>query len=315
MKNYSLFLTKMTGYPFLGMIFHIGLYSFFGYDDIVSARRRNIFNGSEWFLARIQEQKYRPISGSREANAYFNRFRIDYFKAPFIIEREAIEKWLDICVSCKASHVIITARHHDGFCLWNTSTTKEKPYNDVVKIFKEEAEKRGLQFGIYYSWFEFLKPMTIDYFNTVCIPQLMELDKYNPGMIWFDGDWKITQKTLIEQIANIVRYFRNKGISVNDRITKENSNLASYYVGPDRNIPQTPMNNWQHITTIGISWGYNREQQSQDFKTGQQLYDTLKYVANNGGCMLLNIGPKHDGTLDDNEVKSLREFSRLLEFI
>lgn len=303
----------MTGYPFMGFIFHIGLYSFFGYDDIESARRRRLGNGSEHFLARIQEQNYRPISGSTEAKSYFSRFNIDYFKAPFIIERQAIENWLDICVECKASHAIITARHHDGFCLWNTRTTREKPYNDIIQIFKEECQKRGLHFGIYYSWFEFLKPMTIEYFNTVCVPQLQELDQYNPEMIWFDGDWKITQKTLIEQVAQIVTYFRNKGISINDRITKQNVNLASYYVGPDRNIPQTPMTNWQHITTIGLSWGYNREQQVKDYKTGKQIYDTLNYVANNGGYLLLNIGPKHDGILDQNEVNSLKEFSNLMK--
>lgn len=302
----------MSKLPFMGFIFHIGLYSFFGYDDIESARRRKIQNGSEWIQARIQEQKYRQLSGSSQALSYFSQFRIDYYKAPFIIERSSIEKWLDLCVSCKASHVIITARHHDGFCLWNTTTTSNKPYNDVVQIFKEEAEKRGLQFGIYYSWFEFTKPFTVDYFNSVCVPQLLELDKYNPNMIWFDGDWKITQKTLIGQVSQIVKYFRDKGISVNDRICKENINLASYYVGPDRNIPQQPMQSWQHITTIGISWGYNREQEKQDYKTGKQLYDTLCYCANNGGCMLLNIGPKYDGTLDESEVNSLVELSKLL---
>lgn len=298
--------------PFLGFIFHIGLYSFFGYDDIESARKRNIMNGSEWFLQRIQDETYRPISGSSQAKAYFSQFRIDYFKAPFIIERKSIENWLDLCVSCKASHVLITAKHHDGFCLWNTATTNNKPYNDIVQIFKEESEKRGLHFGIYYSWFEFLKPFTLDYFNNVCIPQLLELDKYNPGMIWFDGDWKITQKTIIEQVAQIVKYFKYKGVSINDRIHKQNIQLANYYVGPDRNFPQQSMTNWQHINTIGISWGYNREQQQKDFKTGRQLYDIISYVSNNGGCVLLNIGPKHDGSLDEREVTTLKELSNIL---
>lgn len=299
--------------PFFGAIFHVGLYSFFGYDDIESARRRKIGNGSEWILARIQDQSYRPLSGSHQAKSYFSQFGLDYFKVPFIIERKSIEYWLDICVTCKMSHVLITARHHDGYCLWNTSTTNNKPYNDVVQIFKEEAQKRGLHFGIYYSWFEFLQLFTVEYFNRVCIPQLLELDKYDPNMIWFDGDWKITQKSVKEQVAQIVTYFKSKGVSVNDRITSQNISLANYYVGPDRNIPTVKMDKWQHITTIGISWGYNREQQKKDFKSGKELYDTLVYCANNGGCMLLNIGPKHDGNLDEREVTSLRELSLLLK--
>lgn len=299
--------------PFLGFIFHVGLYSYFGYDEIESARKRKIQNGSEWFLARIQPQQYRKISGSEHALIYYNQFRLDYFKAPFLIERSSIQQWLDICVSCRASHVLITAKHHDGYCLWNTQTTENKSYNDVVLIFKQEAELRGLQFGIYYSWFEFLKPFNITYFNNICLPQIYELLRYNPGMIWFDGDWKITQKSIIEQINTLVRNIKSMGISVNDRITKENSNLANYYVGPDRNIPETQMQNWQHINTIGISWGYNREQQLKDYKTGKYLFDLLCHVSNNGGCLLLNIGPKHNGELDQNEVKALRDFSELIK--
>lgn len=300
----------------MGFIFHVGLYSFYGYDDITAARKRKseTQNGSEFYLERLQERSYRPISGSKETKIHHVRYgnNFDYFQAPFYISKNSICQWLDLCVKCRASHVIITAKHHDGYCLWNTGTTDKKSSNDIVMIFKEEAEKRNLLFGIYYSWYEFLTPMTIDFFSNVCIPQINELLLYNPKILWFDGDWVIKQKGIISYIEKIIPYFKNNGIFVNDRITETNRHLASFRVGSDRSLPQVYSNNWQHVNTIGISWGYNRMQQHCDYKTGQQLYQLYSTVISLGGSLLLNIGPKSDGTLDENEIKSLDDFSKLI---
>lgn len=305
----------MEKLPYMGFIFHVGLYSFYGYDDIVSARRRKIQNGSEWYLERLKGREYRPISGS-EKTQYHHTVKYganyDYFRAPFSIRRDSICEWLDLCVKCRASYVIITAKHHDGFCLWNTMTTNNKPMNDVLLIFKEEAKKRGLMFGIYYSWYEFNNTMTIDFFNQIIIPQLRELITYSPEILWFDGDWCIKTKYVISSIEQICIYLRSIGILINDRICEENRKYASFMVGSDRFFPQQHTNNWQHINTIGISWGYNREQQECDFKTGRDLYTLLYNVVQMGGTFLLNIGPKHDGSLDEKELKYLNEFSDLI---
>lgn len=302
--------------PYIGFIFHVGLYSFYGYDDIKSARRRNIQNGSEWYLERLIGREYRPVSGTKETQ-YYHTVKYgagyDYFRAPFFISRESICKWLDLCVKCKATYVLITSKHHDGFCLWNTRTTDKKSNNDILQIFKEEALNRGLYFGIYYSWYEFQNSMTIDYFNRVCIPQLTELISYSPSIIWFDGDWVIKSKTIISEVNNICSYLRSVGIVINDRITDSNKYLASYHVGPDRFIPEVYTQNWQHINTIGISWGYNSQQELPDYKSGRDLYQLLCRVVSLGGTFLLNIGPKHDGELDENEVKSLNGLAELLK--
>lgn len=301
----------------LGFLFHIGLFSFFGFDDATSARRRKIQQGSELYLERLQERTFRPVSGSERTKAYHKKYGVDfdYFKAPFFISREAICKWLDLCARCKATYVLITSKHHDGFCLWPTTTTDKKSSNDVIKIFKEEALRRGLRFGIYYSWYEILNPMTIEFFNNICVPQLRELVSYNPSMIWFDGDSSIKTKYIIQKVAEIASYLKSIGIIINDRICSENKSLASFLVGPDRSV-YGGLNGitiqWQHITTIGLSFGYNRDQEKRDFKTGQQLYEMLVNITNTGGNLLLNVGPKHDGALDEREEASLNEFAKLL---
>lgn len=301
--------------PYLGFIFHVGLYSFFAYDDIKSARRRTLQNGSEWYLERLQERNYRPVSGSESTKKHHIKYGInyDYFKAPLNITRESISEWMKICVKCRATYVLITSKHHDGFCLWNTQTTTNKSYNDIVLIFKEEAEKHGLIFGIYYSWLEFLTPMTIDFFKNVCVTQIKELLLYNPRMIWFDGDWTIKSKTLISYVRETVTYLKSFGIIVNDRITEENKDLASFIVGKDRSFNPNQSINWQHINTIGISWGYNKEQEESDYKSGRDLFNLMNQVVSMNGNFLLNIGPKYDGSFDPYELKSLNELSDLLK--
>lgn len=302
----------------LGFIFHIGLYSFFGYDDVKLARKRKPENqfGSEYYLQRLQEDKI--ISGSNSTQRHHIKYGInfDYFRAPLNVTREAIVKWIDICVKCKANYVLITARHHDGFCLWNTKTTHIKSSNDIVKIFKEEAEKKGLIFGIYYSWFDFLNEMTPEYFNSVCIPQINELLTYNPKILWFDGDDKIRNLSLISYIHNMVLYLRSNGILINDRICNTNKELASFSVCRNKTLPESkPLKEWQHVNTIGLSWGYNSDQEDKDFKSGLTLFRMLNNVFSLGGNLLLSIGPKFDGSLDEREEQSLNEFSSYLNVV
>ena len=270
----------------ISFIFHIGLYSFFGYDDIKSARKRKIQNGSEFYLERLQERLYKPISGSENTQKHHIKYGINYnyFNAPFSVNRQKITEWMDICVKCKATYVIITSRHNDGFCLWNTKITNKKTQEDIVLIFKEEAEKRGLIFGIYYSLVEFLETMTIDYFSNVCIPQINELLKYSPKIILFNSKL-IKIKILNEYIRNMTIYLNNNGILINDEIK---------------------------IHTIGLSFGYNKEQEEVDYKSGKQLFNLMNESFINDKNFLLNIGPKYDGSIDNHELKSLNELSLLL---
>ena len=306
---------------FMGMIFHVGLYSFFAYDDIKSVERRKILNGSEWYLHRLLYDRFDRDDKINKTQLHHASYgtNVDYFKAPFHISRESVCQWLDLCVRCKVRYVIITSKHHDGYCLWPTRTDNQKSKNDVIQIFKEECLNRGLLFGIYYSWYEFANSMTIDYFERVCIPQVTELLQYEPTFLWFDGDWVIKQKRIIEYIRQMMTIIKSKGIFINDRITGSLiSEFASYSVGgdytktEDRGFPTSYRPNWQHINTIGLSWGYNKIQTSENYKTGNQLMDLYKKTVNLGGSFLLNIGPKHDGTLDENEVNSLEQFISLI---
>ena len=301
-----------------GIIFHVGLYSYYGYDDIKSSRKRKLQNGSEWYLERLQPNKFRPVSGSTQTQEYHKHVYndSDYYGAKICINRESIRHWIHICKQSGATYVVITAKHHDGFCLWNTETTNNKHSENILLIFKEETIRAGLKFGIYYSWYEFLRKSTVSYFNEICIPQVTELyTQYNPDYMWFDGDWPFKQKIVMTSIAQLIRNMReqNPHILINDRIGKGCSELASYQVGNDRHIPESKQtSSWQHINTIGLSWGYNKMQEPIDYKTGRDLYKLYEKVIELGGTLLLNLGPDHNGNLDPREVESLSSFSSLV---
>lgn len=316
----------------IGFIFHWGLYSKPAYDDIKSVRSRSLFNGSEWILERIKpdpikvdkdgnlKKPYRTISGSSQAKNHFAEVygsddmveRYYGFAQDLDINADIIGAWLDICVAFRAKYVLLTSKHHDGFCLWNTKTTDLKHSVDVVQIFKEQAEIRGLEFGLYYSWMEFLKPNTIPFFSSTCIPQVRELATYKPKYIFFDGDWVFTQKAIFKEIDALVEMLNNQGCLVNDRLGKREPEKANYRVFNDRFIPEEPLENWQHINTIGLSWGRNKEQESKDYKSGQELFNLGCKVTEMGGSLLFNIGPDHKGDIDPFELKSLEEFYEIL---
>ena len=223
----------------ISFIFHIGLYSFFGYDDIKSARKRKIQNGSEFYLERLQERLYKPISGSENTQKHHIKYGINYnyFNAPFSVNRQKITEWMDICVKCNSDRLV-----------------------------------------------EFLETMTIDYFSNVCIPQINELLKYSPKIILFNSKL-IKIKILNEYIRNMTIYLNNNGILINDEIK---------------------------IHTIGLSFGYNKEQEEVDYKSGKQLFNLMNESFINDKNFLLNIGPKYDGSIDNHELKSLNELSLLL---
>jgi alpha-L-fucosidase len=313
-----------------GVIFHWGLYSVPAFDDIVSARKRKIQNGSEWYQKRLLEKStFRPTSGWKETQEYHEgQFANQpYHKFSEQFDEESInfnpQNWAQLCKKNGAQYVILTAKHHDGFCLWETKTTEFHSKVDHLKNLKKALDDVGIDFGIYYSWTEFTKGCTQDYMNNIMIPQIKELITYQPKIFWFDGDWNCKTKigqTIIDQLCQEIK-IALPGIKINDRIghkeqRDKNPNylgLATYRVYDDRALPTTtPLVQWEHINTIGLSWGLNEFQEPIDYKSPDELMELYSKVKSLGGNFLLNLGPKPDGSLDPNEEIIFNDFGQLL---
>jgi alpha-L-fucosidase len=112
----------------------------------------------------------------------------------------------------------------------------------------------------------------------------------------------------------LCKIIKNENVMINDRIP--DTDYASYRVYEDRYIPVIkilPNEQWEHINTIGLSWGYNKQQKKSDYKNGQELYQLYQKVREKGGRFLLNIGPDQQGNIDVNEMNSLNELKILLQ--
>jgi alpha-L-fucosidase len=322
----------------MGVIVHWGVYSVPAFDSVESARRRGIQNGSEWYLQRqlVSSASFRPTSGwaetQRHHQTHYGAAPYRDFAAQFRAETwrtaEEPDRWMRLFRAAGASYVILTAKHHDGFCLWPTRTTgfnsvASGAKRDLVAAFKAAAHRNGLAFGVYYSWTEFEEPCTKKYLDAVVRKQIDELIAYEPAVFWFDGDWKCatqySQRVMDECCAKIRRLL--PAVEINDRVGHKQARTdpnalgfasSTYRVYADRAIPAAkPHVKWEHVNTIGLSWGRNREQVEADYKPAQELVALKKRVATLGGRFLLNVGPNADGTLCPQEIDRLHQMATL----
>jgi len=315
--------------PNFGVIFHWGIYSVPAYDDPDSAAKRKIQNGSEWYAKRLWSKKgdFRPCSGWQATHAFHNeKFPgKDYseFAKEFFPNTWDPDSWMKLCADCGASYVILTSKHHDGYCLWPTqATTGGCSKLDLIQLFKTSAEKYGLTFGLYYSWGEFASTVNSNYLDNIVKRQIDELiTRYHPMIWWFDGHWWFRAPPAKHRIQLCCERMRKEipGTILNDRLginfldANDLGNLADYRVYDDRHIPKVKPNvPWEHINTIGYSWGRNKQQTEKDYKTVAELTQLYTTTRACGGKFLLNLGPDADGSLDPIEVQRLTEFSRCM---
>jgi len=319
-----------------GIIIHWGLYSVPAFDSVESAKRRKIQNGSEWYLKRLTATEFERsrLSGCEETRKYhlktYKEAKYADFASEFKTEAWDPSAWMKLFKSIGASYVILTAKHHDGFCLWPTKMNSLNVLSptcsakkDLVGLLKEAAVKEGLRFGLYYSWTEFGRSCTKDYMSKVMRPQVEELIAYEPDIFWFDGDWdcrsKVSQKVL-DECCDLIKRKLPK-VSINDRVGHKEKRTdpnvlpgnSTYRVYSDRALPlEVPKVKWEHVNTVGYSWGRNRQQEEKDYKTAEELLSLYEKVRKLGGNFLLNVGPNPDGTLCKEEVSRLEEFGKLL---
>lgn len=240
------------------------------------------------------------------------------------------EYWVDLIKKSGARYSVITSKHHDGVALWDTkmndlSTIKKTPAKrDVLTPFVNELRKSGIKVGLYYSLIDwsysdypgFLKdssrynsaedPIRWGRFLKFCHGQIRELVKqYNPDLVWFDGDW---EHSAGEWRADYIR----KIILDNDRNTIINGRLQGYgdYDTPEQNFPVTRPNlkYWELCMTTNESWGYYKT--DVNYKTPYEIITIFADAISMGGNLLLDIGPKEDGTIPLEQVNILTELGK-----
>lgn len=241
------------------------------------------------------------------------------------------KEWVDLIEQSGARYTVITTKHHDGFALWDTkagdiSAIKSSPAKrDLLTPFAKEVKKRkNLHLGLYYSLLDWSHndypnhtktqarydikqdPQRWDNFRKFNSAQLSELNKtYKPDLYWFDGDWEQSAEDWDSKgIVSLLRS-TNPNVVINSRIQGYGD-----YATPEQGIPvvrpESPY--WELCYTMNDSWGF--QPTDTDFKSPHQLVRTLCDCMSKGGNLLLDIGPKEDGSIPEEEVAILKEFGR-----
>lgn len=275
------------------------------------------------------------VKGVSESWSFYNNYLPfdEYYKQSkkFTASKYDPKQWVDLIEQSGARYTVITSKHHDGFALWDTKAgmlsakKSSAAKRDLLTPFVEEVKKRkGLHLGLYYSLLDWSRedypnktkttqrysikdnPQRWDEFCKFNFAQMDELNtQYKPDLYWFDGDWEQDAETW--RAKDIISMLRSKNpeVIVNSRITGYGD-----YATPEQGVPVVrPIDKyWELCYTMNDSWGYQHT--DTNFKTPQMLLRSFVDCLSMGGNMLLDIGPKADGTIPQEEVDILKEFGR-----
>ncbi len=239
--------------------------------------------------------------------------------------------WAKLIKESGAQYTVITTKHHDGFALWDTkvgpvSAVKNSPAGrDLIAPFAEAVRREGLKLGFYYSLIDWphkdypqtysneppkyditREPERWQSFLDFNQAQLGELtSQWRPDLIWFDGDWEHSAKEW--NAPRVVATLRadNPNVIINSRIQGHGD-----YATPEQGVPTTRPEAkwWESCMTMNDSWGYQTK--DRNYKSTNTLLRMLVDCISLGGNLLLDIGPKADGTIPAEQVQILKEFGR-----
>ena len=234
------------------------------------------------------------------------------------------------------TYAVFTAKHHSGWASWPskygnhnvTSSPFGKAGGDILRSYVEAFRSEGIKIGVYYSlsdwseenylpWKDEYRPYKFGFDSPIGTPeQWASYRKYLKGqleeiltnygtidLLWFDGGWERSEDQW--DTADIEQHIHklSPNTLINDRLFSQGD-----YRTPEQWIPAQPLEEpWECCMTMNYSWGYVPDDHS--FKSTYEILRTLIEVVSRGGNLLLNIGPKGDGDLVDEERTILEELA------
>ena len=247
------------------------------------------------------------------------------------------DSWVKAAKDAGMKYLTITAKHHDGFCLWPTKFTDYNIMNspfkrDVVGELAKSCKKYGIKFCIYYTvldWYDLRYPVRNDGTKSIdpkgdmvkfvqyMKDQLKELiTNYDPYMLWFDGNWESPWTK--EMGADVYRYIKtlSPSVVINNRLGKGThktmgTDIVGDYATPEQVVGKMNLDiPWESCITICNQWAWKPNDKMKSLK---QCIQTLASTAGGNGNLLFNVGPMMDGRIEKRQVNRLREMGDWLK--
>lgn len=269
-------------------------------------------NYSEWYWERLNNTRLKIHKEFREFHekTYGPNFKYTDFASKFGCELFDPNQWADLFQRAGARYVVLTSKHHDGFALWPSSQTWNwnsvamGPGRDLAGEITEAVRSKGLKMGFYYSLYEWYNPLyrkdVNKYVDEHMLPQFKDLvTRYKPDIVWPDGEWE--HSDTVWRSREFLHWLFNESpvkdsVATNDRWGagrgRGGYNTSEY--GSGISGLEKP---WEECRGIGESFGYNRNENLEQYASSKALIHQLIDIVSRGGNLLLNIGPAADGTI------------------
>jgi alpha-L-fucosidase len=274
-----------------GMFIHFGLYS-------VLARH-------EWAM----EEEGIPVAEYQQLAKQFNP------------KPHAARAWAKLAKAAGMKYMVMTTKHHEGFCHFNTKLTdycapKQAAGRDLVAEFVEAAQAEGLHHGFYYSLMDWHHPdgarcktdeearrRFVDYIHG----QVNELcSNYGKlDVLWYDVNWPLTPEGWESEKMNKMVRSLQPDILINNR-----SGIPEDFTTPEQRI-QAAAAPWEACMTMNDSWGFQRA--DDNWKSPKTVVRNLLQCTRDQGNYLLNIGPKADGSIPEESVEILTKVGKWMD--
>jgi alpha-L-fucosidase len=325
----------------LGIFIHWGLYSVPAWatptitpDKVTDWKEFYRCNPyAEWYLNSLR------IEGSPTQKYHHDKYGKDYdyyqFKDSFIQQSAQWNAscWAEIFKNTGARYVVLTTKHHDGFTLYPSKVPN--PFKDKSEINSprdfvgelcEAVQKNNMKFGVYYSggldWTFNQNPITNlwpDLFQSMpksvaytayadC--QVHELlRRYKPDVLWNDVDYPKNGDLLgiFSELFNA-----NSNAVINDR-WQQFPELYNFTTPEYQVMDSIVTKKWETCRGIGFSFGYNQVETDAQLLSSEELIHLLIDIVSKNGNLLLNVGPKADGTIPENQLSRLKDLGDWLQ--
>ncbi len=308
-----------------GVFIHWGVYSVPAWG--------NVGEYAEWYWKRIEKQQADNVWWQFHVKNFGADFNYQDFAPQFTAELFDAQQWARLFARAGVRYVVPTSKHHEGYCLWpsaEASKTWGRPWNavevgpkrDLMGELAEATRAQGMKFGFYYSLYEWYNPLWKSdrkrYVEEHMTPQFKDVvTRYRPAIIFSDGEWDLPSSDWKSE--ELLAWLFNespsrKEVVINDRWGKDcRHQHGGYWTTEYAAGLKDGSHPWEESRGMAHSYGLNRAERIDDYKTGREFIFTLIDLVSRGGNLLLDIGPAADGTIPPIMEQRLLEIGDWLQ--